>query len=106
MIKELSADFIGTFTLVTAVCGRALFSAPSAGLASAAGRFRAARDRPWPRAVPPGREPGVPCFAQSGALARDRSVRRFGRVRLAVAVLERADRPRRSRRRDPQVAAR
>ena len=31
MTKELSAEFIGTFTLVTAVCGAALFSAPSAG---------------------------------------------------------------------------
>src|SRR5260370_36484433 len=31
MSRELSAEFIGTFTLVTAVCGAALFSAPSAG---------------------------------------------------------------------------
>src|ERR1043166_9419097 len=31
MIKELSAEFIGTFTLVTAVCGAALFSAPNGG---------------------------------------------------------------------------
>ena len=32
MTKELSAEFIGTFTLVSAVCGAGLFSAPSAGL--------------------------------------------------------------------------
>jgi aquaporin Z len=31
MSRELSAEFIGTFTLVTAVCGAALFSAPSGG---------------------------------------------------------------------------
>src|SRR3954463_3408318 len=31
MIKELTAEFIGTFTLVTAVCGAALFSAPNGG---------------------------------------------------------------------------
>src|SRR5258707_10192053 len=36
MTKELSAEFIGTFTLVTAVCGAALFSAPSAGLIAVA----------------------------------------------------------------------
>ena len=36
MTKELSAEFIGTFTLVTAVCGAALFSAPSAGLVAVA----------------------------------------------------------------------
>jgi aquaporin Z len=31
MTRELSAEFIGTFTLVTAVCGAALFSAPNGG---------------------------------------------------------------------------
>src|SRR5438128_10526047 len=36
MSRELGAEFIGTFTLVTAVCGAALFSAPSAGLAAVA----------------------------------------------------------------------
>jgi aquaporin Z len=36
MSRELSAEFIGTFTLVTAVCGAALFSAPSAGLVAVA----------------------------------------------------------------------
>src|SRR6478735_5908676 len=36
MARELSAEFIGTFTLVTAVCGAALFSAPSAGLIAVA----------------------------------------------------------------------
>src|SRR4051812_50109972 len=36
MTRELSAEFIGTFTLVTAVCGAALFSAPSAGLVAVA----------------------------------------------------------------------
>src|ERR1700710_1766275 len=36
MTKELSAEFVGTFTLVTAVCGAALFSAPSAGLIAVA----------------------------------------------------------------------
>jgi aquaporin Z len=36
MSKELGAEFIGTFTLVTAVCGAALFSAPSAGLVAVA----------------------------------------------------------------------
>jgi len=34
--KSLAAEFIGTFTLVTAVCGAALFSAPSAGLVAVA----------------------------------------------------------------------
>jgi len=32
MTKELSAEFLGTFMLVSAVCGAGLFSAPSAGL--------------------------------------------------------------------------
>lgn len=36
MTKELGAEFIGTFALVTAVCGAALFSAPSAGLVAVA----------------------------------------------------------------------
>ena len=36
MSKELGAEFIGTFTLVSAVCGAALFSAPSAGLVAVA----------------------------------------------------------------------
>src|SRR3977135_298976 len=36
MSKELSPEFIGPFTLVTAVCGAALFSAPSAGLVAIA----------------------------------------------------------------------
>lgn len=36
MSKELGAEFVGTFTLVTAVCGAALFSAPSAGLIAVA----------------------------------------------------------------------
>ena len=36
MSRELSAEFIGTFTLVSAVCGAALFSAPSAGLVAVA----------------------------------------------------------------------
>ena len=36
MSRELSAEFLGTFTLVTAVCGAALFSAPSAGLIAVA----------------------------------------------------------------------
>jgi aquaporin Z len=35
-IRELAAEFVGTFTLVTAVCGAALFSAPSAGLVAVA----------------------------------------------------------------------
>jgi aquaporin Z len=34
--RELGAEFIGTFTLVSAVCGAALFSAPSAGLVAIA----------------------------------------------------------------------
>jgi aquaporin Z len=34
--KALFAEFLGTFTLVTAVCGAALFSAPSAGLVAVA----------------------------------------------------------------------
>lgn len=36
MTRELGAEFIGTFTLVSAVCGAALFSAPSAGLIAVA----------------------------------------------------------------------
>jgi aquaporin Z len=36
MGRELAAEFIGTFALVTAVCGAALFSAPSAGLVAVA----------------------------------------------------------------------
>jgi len=36
MTRELSAEFIGTFALVSAVCGSALFSAPSAGLVAVA----------------------------------------------------------------------
>jgi aquaporin Z len=32
MQREFAAEFIGTFSLVSAVCGAALFSAPSAGL--------------------------------------------------------------------------
>jgi aquaporin Z len=36
MTKELGAEFIGTFTLVSAVCGAGLFSAPSAGLVAIA----------------------------------------------------------------------
>lgn len=36
MSKELGAEFIGTFMLVSAVCGSALFSAPSAGLVAVA----------------------------------------------------------------------
>ena len=28
MQRELAAEFVGTFSLVTAVCGSALFSAP------------------------------------------------------------------------------
>jgi aquaporin Z len=36
MQRELGAEFIGTFALVTAVCGAALFSAPSAGLVAVA----------------------------------------------------------------------
>jgi aquaporin Z len=34
--RALAAEFIGTFTLVSAVCGAALFSAPSAGLIAVA----------------------------------------------------------------------
>ena len=34
--RDLAAEFIGTFTLVSAVCGAALFSAPSAGLIAVA----------------------------------------------------------------------
>ena len=36
MSRELGAEFIGTFALVSAVCGAALFSAPSAGLVAVA----------------------------------------------------------------------
>jgi aquaporin Z len=36
MQREFAAEFIGTFTLVSAVCGAALFSAPSAGLVAVA----------------------------------------------------------------------
>src|SRR5215469_2975098 len=36
MLRELGAEFIGTFALVSAVCGAALFSAPSAGLVAVA----------------------------------------------------------------------
>jgi aquaporin Z len=36
MSRELGAEFFGTFTLVSAVCGAALFSAPSAGLVAVA----------------------------------------------------------------------
>jgi aquaporin Z len=36
MSRELGAEFIGTFSLVSAVCGAALFSAPSAGLIAVA----------------------------------------------------------------------
>ncbi|HLN10410.1 MAG TPA: aquaporin Z [Xanthobacteraceae bacterium] len=36
MTRELAAEFFGTFALVTAVCGAALFSAPSAGLMAVA----------------------------------------------------------------------
>ena len=36
MQRQLAAEFIGTFTLVSAVCGAALFSAPSAGLVAVA----------------------------------------------------------------------
>jgi aquaporin Z len=36
MQRQLAAEFIGTFTLVSAVCGAALFSAPSAGLVAIA----------------------------------------------------------------------
>ena len=36
MLRELGAELIGTFALVSAVCGAALFSAPSAGLIAVA----------------------------------------------------------------------
>jgi aquaporin Z len=36
MTRELSAEFIGTFMLVSSVCGAALFSAPSVGLIAVA----------------------------------------------------------------------
>jgi aquaporin Z len=36
MQRELAAEFVGTFTLVSAVCGSALFSAPSVGLVAVA----------------------------------------------------------------------
>jgi aquaporin Z len=36
MNRELGAEFVGTFALVTAVCGAALFSEPSAGLVAVA----------------------------------------------------------------------
>ena len=36
MQRELAAEFVGTFSLVTAVCGSALFSAPQAGLVAIA----------------------------------------------------------------------
>jgi aquaporin Z len=36
MSRKLAAEFIGTFMLVSAVCGAALFSAPSAGLMTVA----------------------------------------------------------------------
>jgi aquaporin Z len=36
MGKELGAEFIGTFMLVTSVCGAALFSAPSVGFIAVA----------------------------------------------------------------------
>src|ERR1700745_389146 len=36
MSREFSAEVIGTFTLVSAVCGAAFFSAPSAGLIAVA----------------------------------------------------------------------
>ncbi len=36
MQREFGAEFIGTFALVSAVCGAALFSAPSAGLVAVA----------------------------------------------------------------------
>lgn len=36
MSRALGAEFIGTFALVSAVCGTALFSAPSAGLVAVA----------------------------------------------------------------------
>src|SRR6266851_4547008 len=36
MQRKLAAEFIGTFALVSAVCGAALFSFPSAGLVAVA----------------------------------------------------------------------
>jgi aquaporin Z len=36
MLRRLGAEFIGTFMLVSSVCGAALFSAPSAGLMTVA----------------------------------------------------------------------
>src|ERR1700687_6349688 len=36
MQREFAAEFIGTFALVSAVCGAVLFSAPSAGLVAIA----------------------------------------------------------------------
>ncbi len=36
MQRQFAAEFIGTFSLVSAVCGAALFSAPSAGLVAVA----------------------------------------------------------------------
>jgi aquaporin Z len=36
MSKKLAAEFVGTFMLVSSVCGAALFSAPSAGLMTVA----------------------------------------------------------------------
>jgi aquaporin Z len=36
MMKELGAEFVGTFMLVSSVCGAALFSAPSVGLIAVA----------------------------------------------------------------------
>src|SRR6185437_6968899 len=36
MSKKLAAEFVGTFMLVSSVCGAALFSAPSAGLITVA----------------------------------------------------------------------
>src|SRR5260370_28307349 len=36
MMKELGAEFVGTFMLVSSVCGAALFSAPNVGLIAVA----------------------------------------------------------------------
>src|ERR1700676_4220776 len=36
MMKEVGAEFVGTFMLVSSVCGAALFSAPSVGLIAVA----------------------------------------------------------------------
>src|SRR5712691_7817043 len=36
MQREFAAEFIGTFSLVSAVCGAVLFSAPTAGLIAVA----------------------------------------------------------------------